>query len=291
MTPEQRSRLGQVTRTWVHEPLVANGFRRLKPRLWIHEHPISAVVKLWTRRGEDQVVLFTLEWGFFSPHFAAARHYSPEPDSVTSALRAPIGRLIGDGRFDIWWAVHPDGRITREAPFEHRDVDANHDDEVREAITRRLVPFAHSITTADDIASRLDDLRAVLSTGLVDADRTLDLIRGGAVEPPAPWAAVEFDSVADLPVVHVEDDEPGPGLLVSFDDEVAHLHEDLVKQCLHHCRQFPGVRSAEWPDREIIHLSGEGIDGERLQVELLELVLAALDARAAEDASIDDGVS
>lgn len=288
MTPEQRSRLTQLSRLWVDDPLVQGGFRRVQPGLWIHEQPISALVRLRTRRTDDARVRFTFEWGFFSPRFAEAMHYPPAPSTLTCALRAPIGRLLGDGRFDVWWAIASNGAVAREIAFEVRPVDPDHDTELRQAITERLVPLARSVTTVAAIVSRWQGLTGILNTGLADPDRTLELIRTPTVGASgSPWELGDVDALA-LPVVHVERDETSDDLLITFDDEVAHLHEDLVLGCLTYCSSFPNVQRADWQDREIIRLRGEAIDVTRLQDGLLEIIERALAARIGDETALDD---
>lgn len=62
-------------------------------------------------------------------------HYPPAPSTLTCALRAPTGRLLGDGRFDVWWAIASNGAVAREIAFDVRSVDPDHDTELRQAIT------------------------------------------------------------------------------------------------------------------------------------------------------------
>ena len=270
--------------------MIANGFRRSRSRFWIVEGPISTVVRLWTRRGLD-APLFTLEWGFFSPEFASAMHFPTDPDTLTAALRAPIGRLLGDGRFDVWWAIYPDGAVQREAGAESVPVEPETDVELMTALTERIVPFARTITTVDALSARFTELAGMMQTGLADASRTLALIQGKNDENAVPGTAVSPNTDMDaLPPVFVEPAEGTHMLMVSFDDEIAHLHEDLVQRALTYCRGFPGVHEAVWSDREIISLSGKDIAIEPLQADLLRMVQDALEVRTAEDAD-DDGDS
>lgn len=96
------------------------------------------------------------------------------------------------------------------------------------------------------------------------------------------------DDVIDLQEVGVEPDEDGHDVLVSFSDEVAHEHVDLVQECLERCRAFPGVEYAHWQDRELIVVRGADVDQLRLQQELLSFVRDALASRRAADHASDE---
>lgn len=116
-------------------------------------------------------------------------------------------------------------------------------------------------------------------------ERFLAVRRFGATPPrrSAPrWPSVDEDDV-DLAEVSVEWDEDGNDLLVSFSDEVAHEHVDLVEACLERCRAFPGVVFAHWQDRELIVVRGVELDQRRLREGLLSFVRAALATRSTAD--------
>lgn len=120
-------------------------------------------------------------------------------------------------------------------------------------------------------------------------ERFLAVRRFGATPPrrPSPmWLYSDDD--AELDDVSIETAEGGDDVLVTFSDEVAHEHVDLVEQCLDRCRAFPGVEDAHWQDRELIVLRGAQIDRLRLQNELLSFVRGALASRSLAD-DVDDG--
>jgi hypothetical protein len=273
--------LNELSRRWVREPLVANGFQAMKQRLWVSRNPISTVVRLWTQRDPD-ALKFTLEWGFFSPAFAQAMSW---PHTLTSALRAPIGWLLGDGRFDVWWAIRGDG-VFRQAGNEIRLINHESDTELRTAIADRLLPISRSVRTVTDLVDRFWELSRSFQTGLADKERTLNLIRGEYDETKLNRAAQEhgarlLNAVTDrLSLVEVE---PVEGrrhqFLITFSDVIAHNHADLVEQCLRHSTEFPGVDRAEWEDREVIIVWGEEIDAPQLQTELYRLVSGHLAER------------
>lgn len=101
------------------------------------------------------------------------------------------------------------------------------------------------------------------------------------------WPSADED-VADLEEVSVESDEDGNDVVVSFSDEVAHEHVDVVEECLERCLAFPGVEYAHWQDRELIVIRGREVDQRRLQEELLSLVRDALASRSAGDHADDE---
>lgn len=101
------------------------------------------------------------------------------------------------------------------------------------------------------------------------------------------WPSPDEDDL-DLEEVSVEWDEDGNDVLVSFSDEVAHEHVDLVEACVERCRAFPGVQFAHWQDRELIVVRGADVNQRRLQEELMGFIREALASRSAEDHADDE---
>jgi hypothetical protein len=93
-------------------------------------------------------------------------------------------------------------------------------------------------------------------------ERILTLLAGVRSEPSAGrrWRTTSVEDLVRLidvertgqgPDDHAEGDEAGD-FLVTFGDELAHGYEEYVAETLALVRQTPGVRSAEWADREVI---------------------------------------
>jgi hypothetical protein len=222
------------------------------------------------------MVLFNVECGLFSPAFAKAMHYSDDPDTLTSALRAPIGRLLPDGRFDVWWMIDSGGSVHRRAGGQLTPVDSETDSELKECIARVVVPMSRQNATVESLSERFFDLARSMQTGLADAAATLALVEGrdvGALPLKTTAAALVDEDEPTLPV-HVEKEEGGGVVLVTFDDEVAHFRGDIVERCLQYCQAFPGVSRAVWEDREVLRLvaTDTGIDIMRLQLDLLGMI-------------------
>ncbi|MFP5319214.1 MAG: DUF4304 domain-containing protein [Acidimicrobiia bacterium] len=116
-------------------------------------------------------------------------------------------------------------------------------------------------------------------------ERFLAVRRYGASAPPrtTPRWPSHGEEAIDLGDVNVEPDEDGDELLVTFSDEVAHEHVDLVAECLERCRSFTGVEYARWPDREVIVLRGRDVDRNRLEEDLRSFVRDELSRRDEDD--------
>lgn len=276
MTTQTR-RLQKAAAQWVHKPLVDAGFQSVaKKKRWVYRNPVSTVVRLWTRRDPD-ALRFTLEWGFFSPEFARAMNFGSDPDTLTAALRAPIGSLLGDGRLDVWWAIAGDGTVHREAGLHRSAIDFDRDSELSDALKQRLVPLAHTVTNVTELLNRSEELTRLLQTAHADEDRTLALLRtsaGGDSRGAQARGEHERSDVLSIPAVLVE---PQPdALIVSFDDVIAHHHADVVQKCVEYCSSLEGASHVEWSDREFIIVQGLELDFLKLQDELSRLVSATL---------------
>jgi hypothetical protein len=111
---------------------------------------------------------------------------------------------------------------------------------------------------------------------------------GTAPTKTAPIWSFASDDDGELEEVDIEDAEDTGDILVTFSDDVAHEHVDLVEECIARCRTFPGAEEVSWHDREVILIRGPNLDRDRLQKELLAFVRRAVAKREAADHE-DDG--
>lgn len=271
----------ELVRGWIAEPLSAAGFRSQGEKRWEFDanNEISTLVEVIERRDLDALRL-TFEWGFYSTEFAVSLGHNPRADLLKAPVRGPLGSLIRDNRFPIWWSIDRDGVVHKEWADQSLVVDLHAYAELKSAIELQLVPLARSVT---DTRALIQHIPRFVESGLLNSyfanpERTIAILSGGR---PSDSERVSQGGLstpgASDSLVEVEWDVERMRWVVTFADGIAHHQEELVRRCLEHTKGSPGVEEAYWQDREMFELSGSAIDPEALRRALLAIVAEGVD--------------
>jgi len=142
-------RFSALIDVWFHTPLSAAGFRGKSPR-WTHgSGSVRAVVDL--QRSDtaqfEGLIDFTANWGIWVEGFArrVSKAKRPTPRTTQSPFASRIGRLLGSGEYDVWWAVTPERVVRHIGPVVEESDPPGPEDEVPSVVRSKLIPMLKPI--------------------------------------------------------------------------------------------------------------------------------------------------
>ena len=151
-----------------------------------------------------------------------------------------------------------------------------------EEIRRRAVLRAGA---GDDVASIAADLGADPTT----VEEWLS--RPAAHDVSLRYTSIELskamleDALSERPWAHIErSDDPGQptdGLVIEFDDFIAHAAPAIIDSVVERLRNYPGVAGPYREDREIVIASDDGVDRATCESDINDWIAAELLALAA----------
>lgn len=258
----------RVVQDHVDAPLRAAGFRR-RGKAWHLDSRASPVpiVSLQELSRHENSVEFVLNWGIFSSEFYS--YAFPGPMSKPSISASPFSaRLAPAPKFgDQWWRVARRGAWLIGVDGSSRPTDFS---EIDAGISHflRQISEIHTLSDLARLARALVD-SGIASETFTARGRAIDVLSEVVaaeesqvtvpemdISPPLGsdhWLAIE---TFDLDPEAISTPENAGDFQITFSDDVALNHSELVSESAFMIAAFPGVRRVLHEDRETLKVWG-----------------------------------